>query len=75
MAKTIMVSNETYNELKVMKADKSFSKLILDLIHTKEKKIGDGLRLCLGKLKKDKEFEIIDKALKGGWKGWSRKYV
>ncbi|MBS3150153.1 hypothetical protein J4455_05725 [Candidatus Woesearchaeota archaeon] len=36
-------------------------------------KKGSGLRDCLGILKKDKEWEEIDKDLKKGWKRWSKR--
>gem|GEM_PF-1577453 len=75
MAKTIMVSNEAYEELKSRKAERSFSELIMDMLHAKKNKTGAGLKSCLGLLKKDKEFETIEKSLEKGWKGWSKKYA
>jgi predicted CopG family antitoxin len=75
MAKTIMISNEAYEELKMRKAKRSFSELIIDLIHTKKSKTGKGLRSCLGLLKKDAEFEAIEKSLDRDWKGWNKKYA
>ena len=38
-------------------------------------KTGDKLRLCLGILKKDKEFEAIENALERGWGGWNKRYA
>ncbi|MDP4012931.1 MAG: antitoxin VapB family protein [Candidatus Nanoarchaeia archaeon] len=75
MAKTIMVSNEVYGELKARKAKRSFSETITDLINSKKDKIGSNLRSCLGLLKKDKEFYEIEKALNKGWKEWNKKYA
>lgn len=72
MAKTIMVSNEAYEELKSRKAERSFSEVIIDMLHTKKNKTGSGLKSCLGLLKKDKETEVIGKLLE---KGWSKKYA
>ncbi len=75
MARTIMVSNEVYDELKAKKAKRSFSEIITDLLHTNKNKTGKGLYACLGTLKKDKEFEAIEKSMKKGWKEWSKKYA
>lgn len=74
MAKTIMVSNEVYRELKVRKAKRSFSELIMNMLSKKER-TGSGLRACLGLLKEDAESKIIDKALKRGWKSWNKRYA
>ncbi len=75
MAKTIMVSNEVYEQLKSRKEDRSFSELIIDLLNTKKNKTGFGLTSCLGLLKKDKETVTIEKSLEKGWKKWNKKYV
>lgn len=75
MAKTIMISNEAYKELKTRKAERSFSEAIIDLLDTKKNKTGTRLRSCLGILKKDKEFEAIEKSLERGWKGWNKRYA
>lgn len=75
MAKTIMVSNEVYEELKLRKEDRSFSELIVDLLQSNETKKGSGLQSCLGLLKLDKEVNNIEKTLKKGWKKWSKRYV
>ena len=37
-------------------------------------KKGSGLRECLGILKKDKEWEELEKEIKRAWKNWNRKY-
>lgn len=75
MAKTIMISNAVYEELKMRKSEKSFSELITDLLSSKKIKIGGGLRSCFGLLKNDKEFVAVEKSLERGWKGWNKKYV
>ena len=75
MAKTIMISNEVYNELKMLKKDKSFSETLKGLMGSDSKKTGAGLKSCLGILKKDKEWEEVEKIIKRGWGDWSKKYV
>ena len=75
MAKTVMISNEAYDALKMRKAKHSFSEVIMDLLNVEKNKIGKGLTSCLGLIKKDKEFEVIEDSLKRGWKEWSKKYV
>ena len=75
MAKTIMIANEVYDELKSLKRDRSFSELLRDLMNPENVKKGSGLRECLGILKKDKEWGEIEKDLKKGWKRWNKKYV
>ena len=74
MAKTIMISNEAYEELKARKGEHSFSEVILEMIHAKKEKTGAGLKACLGLLKKDKESKAIEKLLVREWKRWSKKY-
>ncbi|MBI2673071.1 antitoxin [Candidatus Woesearchaeota archaeon] len=75
MAKTIMISNDVYKELKTLKRDKSFSELLKDLLNPGNVKKGSSLKDCLGLLKKDKEWEEIEKDIKRGWKSWSKKYA
>ncbi len=77
MAKTIMISNEVYGELKEAKSDRSFSETIKDLMIAKPHlKTGAGLRECLGLLKKDdKEYEKITKELKPLYKKWTQRYA
>ena len=76
MAKTIMISNEIYRELKTAKRDRSFSEVIKDLIETKKRKTGAGLRECLGLLDKDdNEYEKAMKGLCPLYKKWTRRYV
>ena len=75
MAKTIMISNEAYEELKAKKAERSFSTVIMDLLHAKNNKTGSGLRSCLGLFKKDKEDTTNEKVLKERWKAWNKRYA
>ncbi len=42
---------------------------------SRKNKTGKGLYACLGTLKKDKEFEAIEKSMEKGWKEWSKKYA
>lgn len=76
MAKTIMISNDLYRELKIAKKDRSFSEVIRDLIETKKRKTGTGLRNCLGLLdKNDNEYEKTMKELRPLYKKWTRRYA
>jgi len=77
MAKTIMISNEVYEELKEAKSDRSFSETINDLMIEKPRlKTCAELRECLGLLKKgDKEYEKIMKELKPLYKKWTQRYA
>ncbi len=74
MAKTIMISNEIYKELKEIKGKNSFSEVLKSLIK-KDNKKGENLRDCLGLIKRDDEWEKIEKDLKKGWRNWGKKYV
>jgi predicted CopG family antitoxin len=76
MAKTIMVSNVAYEELKKLKdEDKSFSDVIIGLVSRKEQKTGYDLKKHFGILKGDKEYGLIQKELKAGWRKWTKKYA
>jgi len=77
MAKTIMISNEVYKELKDAKKDRSFSETIKYLIEKRiHKKTGAGLRECAGLLEKDdKEYDKIMKELKPLYKKWTKRYA
>ena len=75
MAKTIMVSNTVYEELKEKKEKQSFSELITRLLHANKEKTGSGLRSCYGLLAHDTEFITLEKSLKKDWKEWNKKYV
>jgi len=76
MAKTIMIANTVYEELKEVKKDRSFSEVIKDLIERSKPKTGAGLRDCVGLLPKDdKEYEKIMKELKPLYKKWTQRYA
>ena len=76
MAKTIMVSNAVYAELKKLKdEEKSFSDVIIELIGKNEQKTGYDLKKHFGVLKGDKEYDAIQKELKAGWRKWTKKYA
>lgn len=76
MAKTIMIANSVYGELKEVKKDRSFSEAIKDLMDKSKPKTGAGLRECAGLLpKEDKEYEKIMKELKPLYKKWTQKYA
>ncbi len=76
MAKTIMISNLVYEELKHAKKDKSFSETIKDMMDKSKPKTGAGLRDCAGLLHKgDREYEKIIKELKPLYKKWTQRYA
>ncbi len=75
MAKTIMVSNEVYEELKHAKKDRSFSEVIIDLMDTAKRKTGADLIKHVGVLKDDKEYEKIMKELKPLYRKWTKRYA
>ena len=77
MAKTLMVSNEVYEELKKIKTkeDKSFSEVIVDLIVKKEGKTGRDLWKHFGVLKGDKEYDEVKRELRAGWRRWQKRYA
>lgn len=75
MAKTIMISNQVYEELKEVKNDRSFSETIKDLIEAKGMKTGKDLVKHVGILKDDKEYDKIMKELKPLYKRWTKRYA
>ena len=77
MAKTIMVADAVYHELKVIKEreNKSYSEVIFESLHKPRLKTGEGLKKCFGLLKDDTEYDEVMKDLKKGWKKWSERYV
>ena len=77
MAKTLMISNTVYGELKKLKGkeDKSFSEVITELIINRRQKTGYDLKKHFGVLKNDKEFGKIQKELKVGWRRWQKRYA
>ena len=77
MAKTMMVSNAVYEELKKLKTkeDKSFSEVIVELMGKREERTGRNLMKHLGVLKGDKEYKKLEKEIKAGWSGWQKRYA
>ena len=77
MAKTIMVSNDVYNNLKAIKEreNKSYSEVILESLEKSKMKTGEGLRECLGLLEGDKEYDKVMKEVKKGWDRWNKRYA
>lgn len=70
-----MISNKTYEDLKSLKGDKSFSELLNNLLFLNNTNKGSELKECLGSIKKDKEWKETKKTLKKGWKNWTKKYA
>lgn len=75
MAKTIMISNTAYEELKKIKEDKSFSDVIVELTRKKEQKTGYDLKRHFGVLKGDEEYDKIIKELKPLYRKWTKRYA
>jgi len=75
MAKTIMISNDLYKELKDEKKDRSFSKTIKDFIEISKWKMGADLKKHVGILKDDKEYDKIMKELKPLYRKWTKRYA
>jgi len=75
MAKTIMIANDVYEELKNIKMNRSFSELIREMVTSKDSKKGSGLKECIGIIKEDKEWKKNKKELDKEWKKWTKKYV
>jgi len=76
MAKTIMISNEVYDELKDSKKNRSFSEAIKDLIETARLKTGADLVKHAGVLKKDdNEYDKIMKELRPLYGKWTKRYA
>ena len=76
MAKTIMIANNVYEELKEVKKDRSFSETIKELIDKSKPKTGSELKNCLGLLSKDdKEYEKIMKELRPLYRKWTQRYA
>lgn len=78
MAKTIMIADRVYEELKKVKGtDKSFSEVITEALEKakpKEKTIG-GLLKFAGIFEGDTEYDEIRKWSKKRWKAWQDKSV
>lgn len=75
MAKTIMISNEVYEDLKKAKDKESFSTLLKELINLRKEKTLEGLKEVAGLLKDDKEYYKIIRDIKKGWAKWTRGYA
>ncbi len=71
-----MVSDEVYGKLKKLKEERneSFSIVINNLIEDKPNKALEVLDKLAGTFKGDKEFDVILKDIKKGWR-WGRKYA
>lgn len=78
MAKTIMIADKVYADLKRVKGtDKSFSEVIAEALEKakpKEKTIGSLLKFA-GIFEGDKEYDEIMKWSKKRWKEWQDKSV
>lgn len=76
MAKTIMISNHLYEELKRMKRQESFTQFIHKILEkTRERKTIKNVFKFFGALEGDTEYPEIQKNLKKEWAAWSKKYV
>lgn len=77
MAKTMMVSNEVYEDLKALKEkeDLSFSELFRELLKSAKRPKADVLTKFIGALKGDKEYEETLPKVKMEWKRWQKKYA
>ena len=74
MAKTIMIANNVYEELKEVKKDRSFSEVIRELIDTNKRKTGRDLLKHVGAIK-DNEYDKIMKELKPLYRKWTKRYA
>ena len=74
MAKTIMIANNVYEELKEVKKERSFSEAIKDLIDTHKRKTGKDLLKHVWAIK-DNEYGKIMKELKPLYKKWTERYA
>ena len=77
MAKTMMVSNDVYEDLKALKEkdDLSFSELFRELLKSAKRSKVDVLIKFMGALKNDSEYEEIFPKIKMEWKKWQKKYA
>ena len=77
MAKTIMIANKVYEDLKVAKGnDKSFSDVIAEALEKakpKEKTMG-GLLKFAGIFEGDTEYGRVIKLSRKRWKDWRKRY-
>lgn len=76
MARTIMIANDVYDQLKRMKENESFTELIKTLMHERmAKKTGKELFKFFGALDGDQEYPLIMKELRKKWATWTAKYA
>ena len=75
MAKTIMIADKVYEELKKMKGkDKSFTNVIAEALEgSKPKKTIAGVLKYAGILKGDTEYDEIRKWSKKRWEEWRKR--
>ncbi len=74
MAKTIMISNELYEELKRRKGERSFSELIKEsLDRRKAATLRELVNTDFGLPKDDTEYDEVMKELKEGWKKFNER--
>ncbi len=77
MARTIMVSNDIYEELKKRKGSKSFSETIRVSLYPNPKKartLGELIDKCAGTLPSDdKEYDEVLKESRKMWDKWKKK--
>ena len=77
MARTIMVSNETYEKLTKIKRTNpsmSYSDVIISPLDNKKKTVG-GLKEIINKIKLSKNDKKIDRDIKEGWSKWTKRYA
>ena len=74
MAKTIMIANNVYEELKEVKKNRSFSETIKELIEANKRKTGKDLIKHVGIIK-DNEYDKIMRELKPFYRKWTKKYA
>ena len=76
MAKTIMISNSAYEELKKLKDEnKSFTDVVIELVSNKKLNTISNLWKYFGALKGDKEYKKLEKEIKAGWRIWGKRYA
>ena len=76
MAKTIMIADKVYEELKKMKGkDKSFTNVIAEALEASKpkKKLGAALREVAGILEGDTEYDEVMKWSKKMWEKWDKR--
>jgi predicted CopG family antitoxin len=74
MARTIMISDRIYEELKKVKGERSFSEVIGDSLASPSRKTVAGLKEIIGILKEDTEYDEVMRTAKKKWKQWGKRY-